>query len=89
MAADFEAAFESVEWSYLRMVLREMNFGRKIRNILNHLYFNPEYFSRVLHNGYLGKKNQLEKGIRQGDPASGYLFNIAVSLLTRQIKTSN
>ena len=40
-------------------------------------------------NGFLGKKIHLLRGIRQGDPASGYLFNLAVSLLTEQINASN
>ena len=31
----------------------------------------------------------LRRGIRQGDPASGYLFNIVVSVLAEQIKKSN
>ena len=40
-------------------------------------------------NGYLGKKIFLSCEIRQGDPASGYLFNLAVNLLANQIKQSN
>ena len=50
------------------------------------MYLNPQNYSRILLNGYLGKEIHLNRGIRQGDPASGYLFNLAVSLLTQQIK---
>lgn len=89
MAADFEAAFESVAWSYLSLVISEMNFGPKIKQIINHLYFNTNNYSRIMLNGYLGKKINLYRGVRQGDPASGYLFNLAVSLLTEQIKKSS
>ena len=39
-------------------------------------------------NGHLGQKISLNRGIRQGDPASGYLFNIAVEVLAGIINNS-
>ena len=88
MAADFEAAFESIAWSYLRMVVEEINFGPRMIQMINHLYFNTSNYSRIMLNGYLGKQIHLHRGIRQGDPASGYLFNLAVSVLTEQVRAS-
>lgn len=85
VAADFEAAFESIAWDYLRLVINELNFGPNIKQMINHLYLNTENNSRILINGHLGEKINLQRGIRQGDPASGYLFNLAVSILTEQI----
>ena len=49
---------------------------------------NPENFSRIKLNGHLGEKIHLKRGIRQGDPVSGYLFNLAVNTLANQIKKS-
>ena len=89
LAADFEAAFESVDWNYIKLVFREMNFGPNIQFMIEYLYFNIENYSRILLNGHLGTTIQLQRGIRQGDPASGYLFNLAVSILTEQIYASN
>ena len=89
LAADFEAAFESVAWNYLKMVFKHLNFGPNFQHMINSLYFNTKNNSRILLNGHLGKKIYLQRGIRQGDPASGYLFNIAVSILTEQIIKSN
>ena len=37
----------------------------------------------------MGSQIQLQRGIRQGDPSSGYLFNIAVEVLTGLINKSN
>lgn len=88
LAADFEAAFESIAWNYLRSIFNELNFGPNFKHMINHLYLSNQNYSRILLNGYLGKRINMESGIRQGDPASGYLFNLAVSLLTEQVSKS-
>ena len=75
MAADFEAAFDTISWPYLRAVLGEMGFGNKFISLINLMYLNNNNFSRILLNGFRGEKIHLHKGIRQGDPVSGFLFN--------------
>ena len=57
MAADFEAAFETVSWSYLRIVLEELNFGPNFVGLIDTLYLNVQNYSRILLNGFLGEKN--------------------------------
>ena len=88
LAADFEAAFETISWHYLNAVLKEMNFGEYFRQLVNLLYLNQNNFSRILLNGFLGEKIYMHKGIRQGDPVSGFLFDIAVEILSKQISQS-
>ena len=89
MAADFEAAFETISWPYLNAVLTEMNFGEYFRDLVNLLYLNKQNVSRVLLNGFLGDKIYMHKGIRQGDPVSGFLFNIAAEILSKQISQAS
>lgn len=89
LAADFEAAFESVAWDYLRTALHKFNFGYYFRKVVNHIYLNPNNYSRIMINGHLGPEIYLQRGIRQGDPSSGYLFNLAVEILAGQIRQSN
>ena len=88
LTADFEAAYESVSWSYLKLVMEKMNFGQNFMKMVDALYSNPSNQSRIILNGYLGEKIHLQRGIRQGDPASGYLFNLAVAALTEQVARS-
>ena len=88
LAADFEAAFETVSWEYIRLVLKQMNFGHSFINIVNKMYLNTNNFSRILLNGFLGERININRGIRQGDPVSGFLFDIAVETLANQIANS-
>ena len=85
LAADFEAAFESVAWNYLRLVIHKLNFGPNLKKMIDYLYLNSKNHYRVLVNSHLGNTIFLRRGIRQCDLGSGYLFNLAVSILTEQI----
>ena len=65
-----------------------MNFGNNFIKMVNKMYLNNNNFSRILLNGFLGEQINLYRGIRQGDPVSGFLFNISVEVLTKQIMYS-
>ena len=88
LAIDFEAAFDTVSWTFLTGALREYNFGPAYTNMIQTYYLNSANFARILLDGYLGSKIYMERGIRQGDPISGYLFNLIVEPLSNQILTS-
>ena len=88
MAIDFEAAFDTVSWEFLLDALDKYNFGPYFKKLINVLYLNPELNSRILLDGYLGSKIHMERGIRQGDPVSGYLFNLIIEPLANQLKKS-
>ena len=88
LAADFEAAFESVSWPFISSALDQYNFGTNFKSLIKLLYLNNNNFSRILLDGYLGEKVYMKQGIRQGDPASGYLFNLVVEPLANQITHS-
>ena len=89
MAVDFEAAFDTVSWEFLLATLDKYNFGPYFKKLISVLYLSPDLNSRILLEGYLGPKVHMGRGIRQGDPVSGYLFNLIVEPLANKLKSAN
>ena len=69
---DFEKAFDSLSWSFIHKVLDIFNFKISIKNWIKTFYNNP--LSCVIQNGFLSEAFKLERGCRQGDPLSPYIF---------------
>lgn len=88
MAVDFETAFEAISWSFLKQVLILNNFGPKFRALCCLLYMNPQNYARIMYNGFLGTHLKYERGLRQGDPASGYLFILGAEIMSNMVQSS-
>ena len=70
---DFEKAFDSVRWSFIRKTLKAFGFGNDLVHWVDILYKNSQ--SAVINNGYFTSFFNLERGVRQGCPLSVYLLN--------------
>ena len=66
---------------------QKMNFPNSFLKIVESLYTNAT--SKILINGHLTKPIKMEKGIRQGDPLSLFLFLIAANPLVTQIQNDS
>lgn len=81
---DFEKAFDTVRWDFLFQSMDKLGFGARwimwIKNLL--------HSSRllVLLNGSPTAEFLKKNGVRQGDPLSPLLFNIAGGVLSSMIK---
>lgn len=78
-------AYDSVEWSFIRMILLEYGMPVKIVELIMECVTTVSY--SLLLNGGLTTKFQARKGLRQGDPMSLYLFVLVMEYLNRNLKT--
>ena len=81
-------AFGSVNQHFLTAIPEKIGFGTEFIEWINVLLNNIE--SCVFNRGKTSKYIKLERGTRQGDPISAYLFIIVLEVVFRIIKeTSN
>ena len=85
--ADFEKAFDSVEWNFLFSTLMKFNFGSPFISWIKFLYTNP-YF-HVKNNGWISKKCYMSRGITQGCPVSVLLFLFVMEILSIKINNTS
>ena len=84
---DIEKAFDSLNHDFLLFVLKKFGFGENFMHWIKVLLNKQQ--SCVINAGFTTHCFNLEKGARQGDPISAYLFILALEVLFELIKNND
>ena len=84
---DFEKAFDSIDWEFMVKCLDVFGFGPSLKGWIETFYKNIS--SCVINNGICTSQFEIQRGVRQGDPMSPYLFIIVAEVLATAIRTTN
>ena len=87
LPVDFEKAFDSLNHNFLIAVLKKYGFGDDFIDWVLILFNSQE--SCVINGGHSTKYFPLERGTRQGDPISAYLFVLALEIFFILVKSNN
>ena len=87
LLVDFEKAFDSISWAFISNVLSYFNFGPMFMKWVDVFYHN--ICSCISVNGTYSSWFAIQRGVRQGDPLSPYLYLICAEVLSIMLRESN
>ena len=87
VALDQEKAYDKIAHDYLWKVLATFEFPEEFIKLIKALYQNAE--TSIMINGHLSSTFKVTRGVRQGDPMSCLLFDLAIEPLAALLRASN
>ena len=85
-SSDFEKAFDSIDHCFIFTCLKRLGFGTQFVQWVKTLFKSSQ--SCVMNNGFSTGYFAFERGIRQGDPLSAFLFILAIAVLLIHVRDS-
>ena len=86
MTIDFEKAFDTLSFQFIETTFKFFNFGPTFQKWIS-MFLHNTMASIQIH-GFMSKTFTIERGCRQGDPISAYIFIICAEILAIKIRES-
>lgn len=86
MTLDFEEAFDTLSFNFIEKTLMHFNFGIMLRSWVRLFLYNT--MTTIQINGFLSDFIRIERGCRQGDPISSYIFILSAEILATLIRNT-
>ena len=86
IALDQEKAYDKIDHTYLYKTLEKFGFQKTFITTIKELYKNAQ--TKILVNGYTSQGIKIERGVRQGDPMSCILYDLAIEPLAEAFRQS-
>ena len=86
VALDQEKAYDKIAHDYLWKTLEAFHIPAELIKTIKALYEQAE--TSVMINGHLSSKFKIVRGVRQGDPMSCLLFDLAIEPLAAMLRSS-
>ena len=86
MTLNFEKAFDTLSFNFIEKTLIHFNFGIMLRSWVRLFLYNT--MTTIQINGFLSDFIRIERGCRQGDPISSYIFILSAEILAILIRNT-
>ena len=86
LSADFEKAFDCLEWKFVEYCLNKFNFGYSLIKWVK--LFHTDITTTVSNNGWTSEMFYPTRGSRQGCPLSPYIFLICAEMLASMLRNN-
>lgn len=83
---DLSKAYDKLSWNFIELVLHEANFPRALVKLIMHCITSTSF--QICLNGELTSSFMAQRGIRQGDPLSPYIFVLCMEKLSHLIQSA-
>ena len=86
VSLDQEKAYEKIDHDYLWQPMRTYGFPQTFTKLIKVLYTNAK--TSIIVNGVIPTAIDIKRGMRQGNPMSCILYNLAIELLACALRES-